>query len=127
MISALLLAAVLADQRIVLTEHLNRRWTHELVSYPINGATQGLQLTGPTGPIPVQVNGSNLTFIVDELAPLATNVYTVSRGQPVASDLVITPATGRVEVVSSRFGVRLLVGDKTYDPPAVSSNVPGPV
>ena len=117
----------LAEERIVVTEHLNRRWTHEWVAYPFAAQAPDVQLTGPSGSIPVQVSGSNVTFIVDELAPLATNIYTVSRGKSVASDLVITPAAERVEVVSSRFGVRLLVGDETYDPPAVSSNVPGPV
>lgn len=113
----MILAAVLS---IVLTESLNHRWSNELVTYPVTG--QVTQVTGPTGPIPAQTSGPFVSFVVSELAPLSTNVYTVTAGTS-PSDLAIT----NNEATSSRYGIRFLLGEQTYDPPIASSKVPGPV
>jgi len=156
--SAILMMAVSAvpalcvragEKKIVLREHLNFRWTDELVSYAFE-APKGqcipasLILAGPNGPVPVQLAGVELwpntpsvksarvTFVVDELAPLATNTYTVTFGMapgPAAphSDLKISMRQEEAEIVTSRFGARLLQGQQTYDAPSAADRVPGPI
>ena len=139
-----------ADDRIVLIEHLNRGWTNEWVTYPFsakNGdcAMGSVRLTGPAGSQSVQLSGveywpgtafvktAAVAFVVGELAPLSTNAYTVTSGSqaapqaPVASDLVVAVTTDQVSATSSRFGLRCLLGEKTYDPPAAAAAVPGPI
>ena len=152
--TALLIACSMAgwsaQQQIVLTERLNARWAHELVTYPFTAeqgacVAESVRLSGPAGEVPVQlsnietwpnsqfVKSATLAFVVDSLPPLATNSYQVSYG-PVAvkdaapaADLRVTVTEANVEAVTSRFGVRLLLGAKTFTPPVASSTVPGPM
>jgi hypothetical protein len=143
-----LAAGCAAEVTIPLNEYLNRRWTHELVSYPFS-APEGaclpasLTLTGPHGAQAAQltdvaywpdgksVKTARLAFVVDELPPLAQQVYTVRYGAApapaTAGDLRVTRTPDRLEAVTSRFSARLLLGEKTYDPPAAAATVPGPV
>ena len=84
------------EQTIVLRDYLRQNWTNELVTYPFV-AKEGTcregsaMLTGPRGPVAVQlsdvecwpgtacVKSARLSFIAD-LAPLATNRYTLRCG-----------------------------------------------
>jgi len=137
------------ERQVVLRDHLNRRWTQELATYPF-AANRGecdpasLSLTGPKGPVPVQlsqiecwpgtkwVKSAKLSLIVD-LAPLAKDTYTVRYGAAPAgpsgpaTDLRVTRGEGQVEIATSRFGARFLLGEKTYAGPAAAAEVPGPV
>src|SRR3972149_5029747 len=102
-----------AEQRIVLRDYIQQEWKNELVTYPFS-APEGachpdsVTLTGPKGPVPVQlseielwpgsqsVKSAKLSFIAN-LAPLATDTYTVTYGdkpaadRPKATDLTATP------------------------------------
>ena len=154
LLSGLLLAfaavtACAAEQTITLTEHLNRTWNRELVEYPFT-ATEGacvansVTLTGPRGAQPVQladvanwpgttfVKSARLAFLVETLAPLTTNTYTVSYGPapapaPAPVNLSIVRRDGSVEVITDRFGARLLLGEQTFDAPRPAVEAPGPV
>ena len=133
----------------MLSECVNKRWTHEFVSFPFN-APQGrcapgsLLLTGPSGPLPAQladvelwpggpsIKSGRVTFIVDELAPLTTQTYALTYGPRTSSastpsDLKTEVVERGVEIVTSRFGVRVLSGRQEYDRPVAAADVPGPV
>src|SRR5262249_27245135 len=72
-------------------------------------------------------------FVLDALAPRTSNNYKLTYGAAAAGpaapagDLKITPAAGLVQLSTSRVGVRLLAGEKTYDKPASAKDVPGPL
>lgn len=148
----LVCAALPADasgQTITVPEQLNRSWSHELMTYPFTPARgqcapESVTLTGPNGAQPVQlsevtlwpgthtVKSAKLSFFVEKLSPQTTQSYTVAyapEGQSAApaSDLKVTRTDGSVEVITTRFGARLLVGEKTYDAPVRTADVPGPV
>lgn len=151
---AILPAAAIAQPRsATLTESLQRTWSLEPVSYPFN-APQGavvpesVRVTGPAGPVAAQLTdvelwpnsptlkSARLNFIVDQLAPGATSTYAFAWSQKIddpaikpnpAADLKITEADGKLEAVSARFGVRLRLGEKTFDTPANPADVPGPI
>lgn len=139
-----------AEKTFVLEEHLNRSWQRELVTYLFEApqgqcAVDSLALTGPAGPQPVQASEvelwpgteslkwARISFLVDELAPLATQTYTLTYGPQAtttpapAGDLQLAPTPEAVEVTTSRFGARLLLGDGTYPQPVAADQVPGPV
>lgn len=146
----LLTSAQAAEKKIVISEHLNQAWTRERVAYPF-GAPKGacalgsVMLTGPNGPAPVQlsevelwpgtksVKSARATFVVEALAPLTTADYTLSYGKDAgpasgpASDLKVTPGKEQVEIATARCGVRLLLGEKTYDQPVPLKEIPGPL
>jgi len=137
------------EQRIVLRDYVKQQWKNELVTYPFEAEkgqchADSIRLTGPKGPVPVQVSdverwrgsvtvkSAKLSFIAD-LAPLATDTYTVQYGpkpsktpQP-ETDLKVIRGKGYVDLVTSQFGVRLLLGTKKYRKPTRSSKAPGPV
>jgi len=137
------------EQQIVLRDYIKQEWKNELVTYPFEAEKgqchpDSIRLSGPKGPVPVQVTdvvrwprsvtvkSARVSFIVD-LAPLATDTYTVQYGpkpsqtpQP-KTDLKVTPGKGHVDLVTSQFGVRLLLGKKTYRKPTQASKAPGPV
>ncbi len=137
-----------AEVQYRLTERLNRAWTRELVTFPLL-AEQGacsidaVRLAGPAGPLPVQlieveywpnstwVKSAQAAFVVEELAPLAEQTYTLTYGpklpNPPAAALKLTETPTALEAVTGPGGVRLLLGEKTYDPPAPPVEVPGPV
>jgi len=137
------------EQRIVLRDYIKQQWKNELVTYPFEAEKgqchpDSIRLVGPKGPVPVQVTdivrwpgsssvkSAKLSFIVD-LAPLATDTHTVQYGpkpsktpQP-ETDLKVVPGEGHVDLVTSQFGVRLLLGKKKYRKPTQPAQVPGPV
>ncbi|MHC4401735.1 MAG: hypothetical protein ACYTG0_18850 [Planctomycetota bacterium] len=141
--------ATAGEHRIVLKEHVGRQWTHELLSYPFEvpeGAchVDSLSLRGPEGPMPVQLSDVKLwpttgtvksatLWLVADLAPLATNEYTVgyqaapSTGSGARGDLAVTAVADQVQLSTSRFAARLRLGGQTYSPPRPASEVPGPV
>jgi hypothetical protein len=146
-------AAWAGEQTLVLREHLNLRWTRELVTYPFTppkGACLDgtVTLTGPQGPQPVQliqvehwpgtqqVKSARIAFIAD-LEPLATNTYTVRysatppKGQPVAAPattLTCLADGGFLEVATPHFGLRCpKAADTTWPTPVDPKDVPGPV
>jgi len=155
LIAAMTLACVsmvrAGEQRIVLRDYINQQWTNQLVTFPFEAERgqchpDSIRLVGPRGPAPVQVTdvarwggsssvkSARLSFIAD-LAPLAADTYTVQYGpkpnktpQP-PTDLKVTanPRKGYVDLVTSRFGVRLLLGKKRYRKPVKASKAPGPV
>ena len=141
--------ATAGEHQIVLKEHVNRRWTNELLSYPFEapeGAchVDSVSLRGPEGPKPVQLSDveywpttravkSATLWLVADLAPLATNVYTVryqaapSNGQGVRGDLAVTATADQVQMSTSRFAARLRPGGETHGQARAASEVPGPV
>ena len=152
-LASLLLVAPVAtagEYTIELPELLNHHWSRELVTYPFS-APKGdcvkgsLRLSGAHGTVPVQladiemwprtqsVKSATLAFVVDDLPPLATKTYKVTYGpKPLPgakppADLTVKATHDHVEATTSRFGARLLLGEKTYDPPVAAAAVPGPV
>ena len=142
------LSASAAQVTISLGEHLNRRWTRELVTYPFQASegacvADSLILIGPRGPQAVQltditcwpgtkfVRTARLAFIVEELPPLTGQTYTVSYGRSpvkaIAADLRVRRTPDYLESVTSHFSVRLRLGERTYDPPIATASIPGPV
>lgn len=143
-------AVYATDYTIVLPELLNRPATQELVSFPFAAATgeclaDSVRLTGANGAVPVQlasverwpgtefVKSARLSFVVETLAPLATNSYTASYGSKAspspapATDLKVTPTAPQVELTTSQLGLRLLLGEKKYATPEAVTQVPGPL
>ncbi len=132
------------DKTLTLREHLGQSWTRELLTYPFAAdkgvcAAGAVSLVGPKGSVPVQlsemtawpdgsVKSAKLSFIAD-LAPLATDAYAVRyTAAPVpATDLTVTPENAQVEIATSQFGARLLLGAQTYPQPVEAARVPGPV
>jgi len=135
--------------QITVQEQLNQTYARELVQYPFT-AEQGacvatsLLANGPRGLVPAQlteittwsakdasVKSARLALLLDGLAPLATDTYSVSYGKsPVpalATDLHIAPGKDSIEVTTSHLGVRLLSGEKTMTPPVAAKDVPGPL
>ena len=142
-------ATLAAEQQIVLRDFINRQWTRELVTFPFRAgqgacAVGSVRLDGPKGPVPVQlwrvehwpgttwVKSARLSFVAD-LARLATDTYTVHYGPTPATpaapatDLEVTRDKEQVAFTTATFGIRLLVGDKTYAEPVSGQRVPGPV
>ena len=141
------------QQKIVLREHLGRQWNRELLTYPLTFkpgecAADGIGLTQDGAGVHRQlldvqlwpgtefVKSARLAFVAD-LAPLETKTYTFYYypspppigGVAVANptDLKITKGEGSVELSTSKFAVRMLLGEKTFQPAAEASAVPGPV
>jgi hypothetical protein len=150
MAAVVLLSSVRAragETTIVLRDYLQQSWTNELLTYPFSASkgacdARSITLTGPHGPVPAQlidvvtwpdgksVKTAKLAFVAD-LAPLATATYTVRYGTfPMANpatDLAVTPGIAQVELATKAFGARVLLGACTFNPPVVSTRVPGPV
>jgi hypothetical protein len=140
------------ERQIVLRDYIKQRWTNELLTYPFEAPAgechpQSLTLKGPRGqPVPVQlseiklwpgnesVRSARLSFITS-LAPLAKDTYTVHFGPAPATSSAATtdlkvkvaPAKNRVEITTSRFGVRVLLGGEAYPWPVATEKVPGPI
>jgi len=138
------------EQTIVVQDHIKITWSNELVTYPLE-APEGqchrdsVRVDGPKGPVACQlsevqfwpgsktfVKSAKLSFIVD-LKPLARDTYRVrysarpSIGKMPTTDLSIKKGGDSVEVTTSRFGAKLLLGRKRYARPASPSKVPGPI
>jgi len=135
----------------VLTEHLNQTWANQLVSFRIEAAADechrdSISLLGPEGPLAFQLTDIELwpgevPFVksasiwrFSNLAPLESKTFKVKYGRkafrPAAApktDLRVALSDGVVELATSRFGVRLSVGEKSWDTPANAEAVPSPV
>jgi hypothetical protein len=143
----LALSAQAAEKTMILKDQLNRAWTNELVSYAFEApkgacAAGSIALKGPNGPVPVQlsevqawpnttfVKSARLSFVVPLLEPLASQSYAISYGKEavpaVASDLKIAAEKDRVEITTGRCGLRLPLGEKTYDQPVPLKELSGP-
>ena len=152
------LPAWAGEQQIVLREQLKQSWSNELVTFQFKAkkgtcAPESVTLTGPQGPVPVQlsqvelwpasrwdelrsktpsIKSARLSFVAD-LKPLATAAYTVrygstpSTGAVAGADLQVTPGPDQVDITTRQFGVRLLLGEKVYSKPVPAAEVPGPV
>ena len=142
-------SAIAGEYQILLKEHVSRRWTNELLSYPFEapeGACHAgsVSLQGPDGPVPVQLSEvkhwpgtqmvkSATVWVVADLAPLTTKAYTVRyQATPVKDavgrgDLTVTASAEQAEMTTSGFGARLRLGAEDYDPPRASAEAPGPV
>lgn len=151
MVMLMSISAILAGElTITVREQLNRRWANELMTFPVTFPLGqcidgGVTLTGPAGEIPMQlsqiepwpnksVKAAKLSFIVPELMPQTEQKYTVTYNPDVKArlrtpidDPKIIAQDNVVEVTTARHGARLLLGEKTYDPPVASMQVPAPV
>jgi len=153
LLALLLIAAspAIADQELVLEEQLNTRWTDEPVSFeltenPGECHPNSMRLIGPNGPVPFQLSDiitwpgrpflkSARIWLVTNLQPLQRLVFTVEcrkeAGDTAASsptgDFHFEQGTGTATLTTSRFGVRLRLGNQTFSTPVASSDVPGPV
>lgn len=144
-----------AERTFVLEERLNRSWQRELVTYSFEApegqcALDSLTLEGPQGPQPVQasevefwpgtetIKSARLSFVVAELPALQKVTYTLRYGPPGSgpgaappalpgASLQVEQAPDAIEVVTDRFGARLLLGGETYADPVAPGQVPGPV
>jgi hypothetical protein len=142
------LAAAAWTAPIVLKEYLGRRWAPEVLTYPYTAAktarvlSGSLQVTVPEGRVPAQFTDvecwpgtpyvkSATLALVSGLEPLQTRTFQVATGAkaapPLRTDLTVTPGAGTVEIATTRFGLRLLLGEKTFDPPVAVKDVPGPI
>ncbi len=146
---ALAAAGNRGETKIEVHEHLGLTWTGEVVTYPFSAekdrcTAASVKLSGPQGPQACQlsevvlwpgtgfVQSAKLSFVVAKLEPQTTQTYTVSSSptpavQKAKTDLAILTKTGHVETTTAKFGVRLLVGEKSYDPAAAPADVPAPV
>ena len=145
---ALMVPAGAATMTVALQERLGRDWPPEVLTYPFAASREtqclpeSLRVTGPEGPVPAQlievttwpdspyVKSAKLA-LVSGLAPLQKKTLEVAYGSqkvtPPTSDLVVTPGEGVVEIITGQFGLRLLLGAKTYDQPQGPEAIPGPV
>ena len=143
-------AAPASPKTIVVREQLNQTNSMELVSFPFEAGkgecvADSVQVAGPRGPVAAQLSGieywpgkerkfvktARLSFVVDELAPLSSNVYSVAfGGKPaaaVATDLKVRTEKDSVELATAGVGVRLPLGGATCVPPVAGRDVPGPL
>lgn len=145
---ALALPAAAETMTLTLREHLGRGWAPELLTYPFSATLEtqslpdSLQVTGPEGPVPAQfievvtwpdspyVKSAQLA-LVSGLKPLEQKIFEVRYGPravpPPPSDLQVEPEEGEVEITTSEFGLRLLLGEQAYEQPQAATAVPGPV
>lgn len=138
------------ERHITLAEELGWGWAREVVSYPFEAQpgecrAASLRLTGPAGPLAVQLSDVELhpgtefvrrgrvAFLVDELQPLQARNYTLAFGPEApaaagpAADLQVTRRPDQAELATSAFGVRVPLGEKEFAEPAAADTVPGPI
>lgn len=133
-----------APGSLVLREHLGMAWTNEVVTYTLEAPAGAVnpgpaEVSGPGGPVPAQFSaavppakGARLSILVDHLDPFGTNSYTIAASAPnpakeAKSDLVVSPTASQVEFATAGFGVRVPLGEKTFNKPVPISTVAGPV
>lgn len=143
------LSVMAGERKYDLAEHLGQTWRQEFVAYAFAAKTgecaaDSLQLRGPQGAVPVQltevvlwpgtnfVQAGRVAFIVDELPPLGAVSYTLTFGGAAApavpaKDLTATKAEKLAEFATARFGVRVPLGEGTFDKAAAPETVPGPI
>ncbi len=145
--------AQVKEQVFVLEEHLDRTWKDQMLTYDFS-ATRGrchpdsLVLEGPDGFMPVQlsevelwpeqphVRNAKVSFFVKELPPLSKQKYVLRYlpvplpelvAPPVPTSLSVKQETDKVEIVTDRIGLRLLMGRREFDPPLAPEQVPAPM
>jgi len=142
--------AAAGQKKFVLQDHINRKWTRELVSFPVTFEqgecrVDSVTLKGPKGRLPCQLtdvqNWPDSTFVktatlwfIADVAKLARNEYVLSYSDPKIpapaapiGDPKVAQGAESVEITTKYFGVRLLMGKKTYRRGVTSGEVPGPV
>lgn len=144
----LAMSAAAGEREIVLKEYLGQTWAPALLTYPFEateaeqGHRQGVTVTGPQGPVAAQLIGvetwpgtdhvksARLAFVSD-LPPRQEKTFRVQLAPTAVAapetDLHVQTAAGQVEATTARFGLRLLLGEQTYDPARPPAQVPGPV
>jgi hypothetical protein len=75
------------------------------------------------------VKTAQTCFVVEGLESRSSHTYTrfCRKESAVPSDLSMTPGHGWVEAATSLVGVRLLLGERSYDLPVPASEGPGPL
>ena len=71
-------------------------------------------------------------WFVADLEPMAADTYMLRYGPtpaatPPRTDLLVKPGGDRVEIATSRFGARLMLGRREYADPADAADTPGPL
>lgn len=121
-----------STQTVHLKEYLNRTWSDELISYPLDkslAAAKVIQVKDETGAaLPCQVHEGRVYLLVT-LLPNSEKTFTISAGE---SSLPAKPVTlkdedGLLVLDSGVMAVRLPAGERTYVEPAASDKVPGPL
>jgi hypothetical protein len=144
-------AAQAAQERIVLKEHLNRQWKDEVVRYILvfkdgEYAEGSGRLLHNGKEIPFQLskiitfrpgyrgkNSAALSFVVDNLAPRATETYTFQysdkpgSGRNVPSALKVREEDGAIRITNGKGGVLIPIGKKYYKPSVAPEQVPVPL
>ncbi|MCF7855394.1 MAG: hypothetical protein K9N51_11400 [Candidatus Pacebacteria bacterium] len=150
LVAIILTAAAVAragERAIELREWLDRTWKNQLVTYDFNAPEgtchpQGVTLTGPDGPMPVQlhdierwpdgvsVKHAKVSFIT-ELLPRQTNDYKLqwaaTPAEPLETDLTVDRAEDYVEIATAEFAARFALGEYRYEKPRAAGDVPAPV
>lgn len=137
------------SEQLTLREPLNQEYGNELVCFPLRAkdkacVADSVQVTGPGGPVAVQLSGvefwpgkkkfvksARLCFIVDEMKPLTTQVFAITydtkKTLPLATDLQVNPEKGSIEITTNHVGLRLPLGEQAYPEPVAAKEVPGPL
>ncbi len=137
------------SRQIVLREQLNQQYGGELLVYPFTAkqkkcVPESVLVSELEKPLPAQlaeieywsdkkkyVKAARLYILVDELKPLATRTFTLTwdrkKAPRTASDLEVKSKGGRVEITTSRTGLRLPLGERTFAEPVAALDAPGPL
>lgn len=156
LVSAWAALAGAADQRapavavFELGEHCGERHPPQAVSFALTAPENGIEpdhvsLLGPRGPVRHQLTDIELwpetkfvrtarVWTVTDLAPFEVRRFEVVSSEspageqnPEQGDVVVRQRDNVVEMGNGSCGFRFLVGAKSFDPPALPADVPGPV
>lgn len=136
-------------ETFVIQEFLDRDYGPQLMSRGVAAAEgltvpESLALTGPSGALPVQASdveqwadGRSLKaatiHFVSALRSLEARSFTLTSDPAQAArvaataDLRVVERDGRVEMTTSRFGVRFPLGRQKFPDPVPAADVPAPV
>jgi len=136
-------------ETFVIQEFLDRDYGPQLMSRGVAAAEglavpESLALTGPSGALPVQASdveqwadGRSLKaatiHFVSALRSLESRSFTLTNDPEqaarvaAAADLRVVERDGRVEMTTSRFGVRFPLGRQKFPDPVPAADVPAPV
>lgn len=136
------LTGLAGEQTVTLTEHLNRRWTNERVSwdldFPAGTAADSIRVRDANGQLlPCQIvspvvdlhniTAATIAIMVDELAPLATQHYTVSFGPKQADTPNPGELTGPVWVTAAPDPVQWIDNRRVRIESVYNDQKPGPI
>lgn len=143
-----LAAGIAAASEYTLQEHLGIAWTNEPVAFtlafPPGAGRELVALTANGVPVHFQAPAegrvrhadgtlaSVRVHVVTDLDPEGTIVFAgrtegAPSERPPPELRVARPDAGHIEFLTDGFGLRLPVGDQTYDPPVPPGRVPGPI